>query len=246
MPVTEEARSLLKSAKSIAVLTGAGISAESGIPTFRGAAGLWKQFRPEELATPEAFARDPQTVWEWYHWRRKLIAQAKPNAGHQALARLEQVAPSFTLITQNVDGLHQAAGSKEVLELHGSIWKLRCTQCGCEWVDRNTSESGQLVYCQCGALARPGVVWFGESLPPGVWQSAEQAIKSCDLLLVAGTSAVVYPAAGLVPLASSSGAKVIEINIEPSPMSGIVNVQLTGRAGEILPNLIQESSLANL
>jgi NAD-dependent deacetylase len=239
MTAIENARALLNSVKSIAVLTGAGISAESGIPTFRGATGLWKQFRPEELATPEAFARDPQTVWEWYHWRRKLIAEANPNAGHRALARLEQLTPKFTLITQNVDGLHQAAGSKEVLELHGSIWKLRCTRCRREWFDWDTPEDRQLVYCQCGALARPGVVWFGEGLPPDVWTQAEQAVRSCDLLLLIGTSAVVYPAAGLAPLARSSGAKVIEINIEASPMSGIVHLQLTGRAGEILPELVQ-------
>jgi NAD-dependent deacetylase len=236
----ESARALLKSAQNVAVLTGAGVSAESGIPTFRGAAGLWKQFRPEELASPEAFTRDPRTVWEWYHWRRKLIAEAKPNAGHHALARLEQLAPKFTLVTQNVDGLHQAAGSKEVLELHGSIWTLRCTQCGREWVDQDTPEDRSLVYCPCGALARPGVVWFGEGLPPDVWKSAEQAVRGCDLLLVVGTSALVHPAAGLVPLARFSGAQVIEINVEASPMSGIVNVQLTGRAGEILPKLIQE------
>ena len=240
MSVVENARALLKSAKSIAVLTGAGISAESGIPTFRGAAGLWKQFRPEELATPEAFARDPQTVWEWYHWRRKLIAEAKPNAGHLALARLEQWVPKFTLVTQNVDGLHQAAGSKAVLELHGSIWKLRCTQCGHEWFDRDVPEGRQLLYCQCGGMARPAVVWFGEGLPPDVWRWAEQAVGSCDLLLVIGTSAVVYPAAGLVPLARSFGVKIIEINLEASPISSSVHAQLTGRAGEILPELVQE------
>jgi NAD-dependent deacetylase len=234
MTAIENARTLLHNAKSIAVLTGAGISAESGIPTFRGAAGLWKQFRPEELATPEAFARDAKTVWEWYHWRRKLIAAAKPNTGH-----LAQSAPQFTLITQNVDGLHQAAGSKKVLELHGSIWKMRCTQCGREWLDEDTPEGRQLVYCQCGAVARPGVVWFGEGLPPDVWTQAEQAVRNCDLLLVVGTSAVVYPAASLAPLARSSGAKVIEINIEASPISSIVHLQLTGRAGEILPELVQ-------
>lgn len=246
MSVMEDARKLFRSAKSIAVLTGAGISAESGIPTFRGAAGLWKQFRPEELATPEAFARDPRTVWEWYHWRRKLISQAKPNAGHRALARLEQLTPKFTLVTQNVDGLHQAAGSNEVLELHGSIWKFRCTQCRREWLDRHTLEGRQLVYCQCGATARPGVVWFGEGLPPDIWKLAEWAVRSCDLLIVVGTSAVVYPAASLVLLAHSSGAQVIEINIEVSPVSGIVNVQLIGKAAEVLPKLIEEQSLANL
>ncbi|MBV9940398.1 MAG: NAD-dependent deacylase [Acidobacteriaceae bacterium] len=240
MPAIESARALLKNAKNIAVLTGAGISAESGIPTFRGASGLWKQFRPEELATPEAFARDPQTVWEWYHWRRKLIAGAKPNAGHLALARLEQGIPEFTLVTQNVDGLHQAAGSKAVLELHGSIWTVRCTQCPHEWMDRGTAEGRQLLYCRCGALARPGVVWFGEVLPPDIWREAEEAVKSCDLLLVIGTSAVVYPAAGLVPLARSSGARVMEINIERSPIANIIDLQLTGQAGHLLPELVEE------
>ena len=240
MSVMEAARAILKGAKAIAILTGAGVSAESGVPTFREASGLWKQFRPEELATPEAFARDPQTVWEWYHWRRRLIAEAQPNAGHRALARLEQRAPKFTLVTQNVDGLHQAAGSKEVLELHGSIWKMRCTWCGREWTDRDTREGRQLVSCSCGGLARPGVVWFGEGLPPDTWKAAEQAIKGCDLLLVIGTSAVVYPAAGLVPLARSSGAKVIEVNIEAIPLAGIVHVHLNGRAGEILPELVRE------
>ncbi len=240
MSIVESARALLKEAKAIAVLTGAGISAESGIPTFRGAAGLWKQFRPEDLATPEAFARDPRTVWEWYHWRRKLIAEAKPNAGHMALVRLEQLTPHFTLITQNVDGLHQAAGSQRVLEVHGNIWTLRCTWCGREWVDRDTPEGRQIVYCRCGGSARPGVVWFGEGLPSDVWSAAEHAVSSCDLLLVVGTSAVVYPAAGLMPLARLSGAKVIEINIEAIPLAGIVHVHLNGPAGEILPKLIQE------
>ena len=238
MSAIEDARALLKDARSIAVLTGAGISAESGIPTFRGASGLWKEFRPEELATPEAFARDPQTVWEWYHWRRRLIAGAKPNAGHLALARMEQRAPRFTLATQNVDGLHQAAGSKAVLELHGSIWTVRCSQCGHEWVDRNTAEDRRPPYCQCGALARPGVVWFGEDLPSDVWRGAEEAVRNCNLLLVIGTSAVVYPAAGLAPLARSSGAKIIEINIERSPVSSIVDVPLTGQAGHILAELV--------
>jgi NAD-dependent deacetylase len=246
MTAIESARTLLRSVKSVVVLTGAGISAESGIPTFRGATGLWKQFRPEELATPEAFARDPQTVWEWYHWRRKLIAEAQPNAGHFMLAQLEQSTPNFTLATQNVDGLHQAAGSKAVLELHGSIWKLQCTRCGYKWLDRDIPEGRQLVYCRCGALARPGVVWFGEDLPHEIWRAAEEAAKNCDALLVVGTSAVVYPAAGLVPLARSYGAKVVEVNLQPSPISSIVDVQLTGPAGKVLPALIQEQSLANL
>jgi len=198
----EHARALLAQAQRIAVLTGAGVSAESGVPTFRGAQGLWRQFRPEDLATPEAFARDPKLVWEWYNWRRGLLAAAQPNAGHDALTELERRAASFTLITQNVDGLHQRAGSKNVLEVHGSIWLLRCTQCAREWED--TSPSLPIPpHCHCGEMARPGVVWFGENLNPKVWMAAEQAAGACDVLLVAGTSAVVYPAAGLATLAKN-------------------------------------------
>lgn len=242
-PVTPEseginlARTLVRCAQRIAALTGAGISAESGVPTFRGATGLWKQFRPEELATPHAFRRDPRLVWEWYDWRRSMIAQVKPNPGHNALAALERRANAFTLITQNVDGLHQQAGSENVLEVHGNIWQLRCTACRREWMDR-TAPLPLPPYCGCGAIARPAVVWFGEALPPDVWSEAEQAVSSCDLLLVIGTSAVVYPAAGLVPLARGSGAKIVEVNIEPTPVSSLVDCTLTGPAGELLPQLL--------
>jgi NAD-dependent deacetylase len=228
-----EARVLLASASNVAVLTGAGISAESGVPTFRGAAGLWRQFRPEDLATPEAFARDPKLCWEWYDWRRGLIANVQPNPGHTALVDLERSVPSFTLITQNVDGLHQQAGSKNVVELHGSIWTLSCTTCTNTWQD--LSPSLQLLpYCSCGAIARPGVVWFGENLDPAVWRTAELAVRNCDVLLVVGTSAVVYPAAGLADLA----AKVIEINLEPTPLSACVDFSLAGSSGVLLPQLI--------
>ncbi len=232
----EAARRLLQQAKRIAVLTGAGISAESGIPTFRGSGGLWKQFRAENLATPQAFARDPELVWQWYDWRRGILAQVKPNAGHLALAEFEQGAPQFTLVTQNVDGLHQKAGSRSVLEVHGSIWSLRCTECARKWLDHSVPLRLP-PRCECGAIARPGVVWFGENLPPNIWNAAEEAVESCDVLLVVGTSALVYPAAGLVPLARSSGAKVIEINLESTPMSRLVDCALTGPAGEILPQL---------
>ena len=237
----ERARALLQYAKTIAVFTGAGISAESGVPTFRGADGLWKQFRAEDLATPRAFARDPELVWQWYDWRRALIAQVKPNAGHLALTELEKRTAQFTLVTQNVDGLHQQAGSYSVVELHGSIWTLRCVVCGKEWLDRKVP----LIippHCECAAIARSGVVWFGENLPPQVWNSAEKAVQSSDVLLVVGTSAVVYPAAGLVPLARSCGAKTIEINVEPTPVSGFVDCALTGPAGEILPRLIASAA----
>jgi NAD-dependent deacetylase len=220
------------------VLTGAGISAESGIPTFRGTAGLWKQFRPEDLATPQAFARDPALVWQWYDWRRGLIAKAQPNPGHFALAELARTVQRFTLITQNVDGLHQQAGNSFVRELHGSIWQVRCTKCGVERTNRSVPIEVPPRCLACGAVARPGVVWFGEMLPAHVWQEAEQATKSCDLFLVIGTSAAVFPAAGLVPLAKSSLATVIEINLEATAMSGLVDVVLQGRAGEILPSLI--------
>ncbi len=239
----EAARALLHRAARIAVLTGAGISAESGVPTFRGSGGLWKQFRPEDLATPQAFARDPELVWQWYDWRRSILAGVKPNAGHLALAELERRAAQFTLITQNVDGLHQKAGSRSVLEVHGSIWNLRCSQCAREWLDERVPLTLP-PHCECGAMARPGVVWFGENLPTKIWNAAEEAVESCDILLVVGTSALVYPAAGLVPLARASGAKVIEINLERTPMSGLVDCAVTGRAGEILPHLVPQLDLA--
>lgn len=236
----QRARSLIFNARSVTVLTGAGISAESGVPTFRGAAGLWKQFRPEDLATPEAFARDPRFVWDWYAWRREILSRVTPNTGHLALATLEERVPEFTLVTQNVDGLHQLAGSKRVLEVHGSIWILRCTVCGLEWLDRSVPLACPPL-CSCRGLARPGVVWFGEELPLKIWRSAEQAASTADVLLVVGTSALVYPAAGLVSLAQAVGAKVIEVNTEQTPISGIVDCALNGTAGKILPQIIPES-----
>lgn len=234
----ERARTMLRHAKRIAVLTGAGISAESGIPTFRGAGGLWKQFRAEDLATPEAFRRDPRMCWEWYDWRRGIIAGVKPNPGHYALVELERRQSAFTLITQNVDGLHAGAGSESMLEVHGSIWNLRCTECGNYWTDRSVPLALLPRCAACGGLARPGVVWFGENLDPKIWAAAENAVSACDLLLVVGTSALVYPAAGLAPLARSRHAKIVEVNLEPTPVSGLVDVALTGRAGEILPQLV--------
>ena len=233
----EKARAWIEQASVVTVLTGAGISAESGIPTFRGAGGLWKQFRPEDLATPDAFARDPDLVWQWYDWRRGLIHKAQPNAGHLALAELESRVPRFALVTQNVDGLHQRAGNRNVLEVHGSIWTLRCTRCAGEWHDL-TVPLDLPPHCECGALARPGVVWFGEGLPRVVWSSAEAATMSCEVLLVVGTSAIVYPAASLIDLARSAGAKVVEVNLETTAISGYIDCALTGPAGEILPKLL--------
>ena len=234
----DQARAWLADATAVAVLTGAGISAESGVPTFRGSGGLWKDFKPEELATPAAFARDPALVWEWYNWRREHIANAKPNAAHRALVDLEIRKPSFTLITQNVDGLHDLAGSGKILKLHGDIWRLRCTECGANFPNRRVPLPKIPPHCACGGLARPGVVWFGESLPDGMMKEAEHATASAQVFLVIGTSAAVYPAAGLIPFAKHSGAKVIEINTETTALSALADCVLQGPAGELLPRLL--------
>jgi NAD-dependent protein deacetylase/lipoamidase len=234
----EQARQWLAEAPSVAVLTGAGISAESGVPTFRGAGGLWRTFKPEELATPEAFARDPKLVWEWYNWRREQIAPAMPNPAHKALVQLEIKKRIYTLITQNVDGLHDRAGSGRMLKLHGDIWRFRCTACGANWPDRRVPLPKIPPHCQCGGLARPGVVWFGEPLPEGMMKEAEHAAGGAQVFLVIGTSANVHPAAGLIPFAKQGGAKVIEINTEDTPYTSLVDCALRGPAGEILPKLL--------
>lgn len=225
--------SLLKSADNVAVLTGAGVSAESGIPTFRSNGGYWQQYRFEDLATPEAFARDPKFVWTWYEERRRAIARAQPNAGHLALAELERRKPHFTLITQNVDGLHDLAGSKNIIKLHGDIWVVRCLSCRAECVDR--SELNDLPpRCRCGGMLRPGVVWFSEMLPEGAMERATAAVRAADVLIVAGTSAQVYPAAGLIPMARA----VIEINPEATAYSDDVTFSIRGTSADVLPRLI--------
>lgn len=234
----ETARGWLRDAARVAVLTGAGISAESGVPTFRGPGGLWRTFRAEDLATPQAFERDPKLVWEWYDWRRRLISECKPNLGHFALAELEKSKREFALITQNVDGLHNRAGSQRILKIHGDIWWVLCLGCGEISSDWRVPLPELPPHCACGGLLRPAIVWFGESLPASTWQQAEEAVKACDLLLVAGTSAQIYPAAGLVPLAQRHGARVIEINMEETPFSGTVDCALRGHSGELLPVLI--------
>jgi NAD-dependent deacetylase len=213
------------------------VSAESGIPTFRGADGLWKKYRAEELATPQAFARDPKLVWEWYDWRRQIIAAAAPNPAHLALAAMGE---RLTLITQNVDGLHDLAGSKGILKIHGDIWVRRCTRCLLEVLDRVSPLPQLPPPCpKCGAMQRPGVVWFGEGLPQDVWQAAEHAAQQSNVFLVIGTSAQVYPAASLVPLAKRAGAKIVEVNIARSGVSSEADAFLEGPAGEILPRLFQ-------
>jgi NAD-dependent deacetylase len=240
-----ETRARIASAQSIAVLTGAGISADSGVPTFRGATGLWRTYRVEELATPGAFAREPRLVWEWYDWRRSVIATVRPNAGHDALAALEHHRDRFTLITQNVDGLHAQAGSRRLLELHGNIWQMRCTVCGAVSTDRRVPLplTPQLPACvHCSGLLRPHIIWFGESLDSSVIQLAIDAATSCELFLVIGTSGVVQPAASLASMAREAGAWVVEVNPERSAIPAI-HCWVAGRAAEIIPLLVTEATI---
>jgi NAD-dependent deacetylase len=237
-PSIDEVAGLLAGARRIAALTGAGVSAESGVPTFRGRDGLWKQHRAETLATPEAFERDPALVWEWYDWRRGLIAPVEPNAGHRVLAGWERRFEDFTLITQNVDGLHAKAGSRDVVELHGNIWKLRCSREGTVEEVRETPLPRLPPLCpSCGALLRPHVVWFGEALDPAVLDRAFAASQSSEIMLVLGTSAIVHPAASLPLAARRAGAAVVEVNIEPTPLTPQADFFLPGKTGEVLTAL---------
>jgi NAD-dependent deacetylase len=229
----------LRRAARVAVLTGAGVSAESGLATFRGAGGLWEGHPVEDVATPEAFRRNPELVWRFYNARRAALRTARPNPGHLALADLERRwGERFALVTQNVDGLHQAAGSRRVLELHGGLARVRCT--GCKVVaDRAGEDLPDLPRCgACGELLRPDIVWFHEMLPDGVWRAACEAVEACDCLLVVGTSAVVYPAAGLITMARALGGGVIEVNLEPAAETAGA-IGLYGKSGEILPRLVQ-------
>jgi NAD-dependent deacetylase len=229
----------LRSARRITVLTGAGVSAASGVPTFRGAGGLWRSFRAEDLATPEAFARDPRLVWEWYDWRRSQLAACQPNPAHDVLARWSG-RPGFTLITQNVDGLHERAGTKALLRMHGSIWQLRCGRsCSTEaWDDRRAPLPELPPRCPtCGEYARPGVVWFGESLDPDVLQRSIDAATACDVFLSIGTSALVHPAAGLIAHAKAHGAYTVEINPEPTERSRSLDLVIPLGAEHALPRL---------
>jgi len=234
-----KAKDIVKEATSITVLTGAGISAESGVPTFRGKNGLWKNFRPEELATPQAFARNPQLVWEWYEWRRKLVKEAKPNPGHLALVKLEEEKPKFTLITQNVDGLHKMAGNKNIVELHGNLWQIRCTRCGFVEEDFNVPLEKIPPECKkCGGIGRPNVVWFGEIIPMSIIERAIKSIEECQVMLIVGTSGVVEPAASLGLLAKQTGKVVIEVNLEPTLNSTLYDLTILGKSGEVLPLIV--------
>ena len=236
----DRAADRLKLAQRVCVLTGAGVSAESGIPTFRASDGLWEGHRVEDVASPDGWGRNPQLVWEFYNARRAGAREAKPNAGHRALVALEErYGDGLTLVTQNVDGLHLAAGSKRVLEIHGSLRQTRCTQCG-EVADRGLEPLGPMPECpQCHGVLRPHIVWFGEGLPQDIWMEAMQAADACDALLVVGTSAVVHPAASLVPIAARKGATVIEVNLTRTEASRHADIGLYGPSGVVLPKLAQ-------
>jgi NAD-dependent deacetylase len=243
------ARELLAGARRIFVLTGAGISAESGVPTFRGDGGLWKSFRARELATPQAFARDPALVWQWYRWRRETIGQCRPNDAHRALAARALDRADVVIVTQNVDELHadaahEIAGERDPaaaipIELHGSIFRTRCSSCGARRPDREVAPSASLPRCDaCGGLLRPDVVWFGESLDPGVIDAAVTEAGSADVCLVIGTSAVVHPAAGLASIVAGNGGAVIEINPETTPLTATAKVSIRATAVSAVPRIL--------
>ena len=238
--IPEALLDVLRNCRHVCVLTGSGISAESGVPTFREAqTGLWAQFDPHELATPEAFTRDPQLVWRWYNWRRDLVAEVAPNAAHIALASLATMVPRLTLITQNVDGLHQRAGSQDVIEFHGNLFDDRCFDATCSTEPADVAPQSGVPKCpRCGGPLRPGVVWFGEAIPEEPLQRSAAAVADCDVFISIGTSALVWPAAGLAEEARHRGASVIEINLDETPQTEAADFSLSGKAGEILPKLL--------
>lgn len=252
----EQAAKLITNVKQVCILTGAGISAESGIPTFRDKqTGLWAQYRAEDLATPEAFTRNPELVWSWYQWRRQLVKDKTPNYAHIALASWQQTSlQALTIITQNVDDLHEQAGSS-VTHLHGQLWHNRCSQCNKPYQSSSNKDSlddkdnnnpknkanltDKLIACKhCGGYVRPDIVWFGEALPVQAWQIAEDAAIHCKVFISIGTSSLVYPAAGLAQLAKQNGATIIEINPDPTPNT-LVDIALTAKAGIALPLLVE-------
>jgi NAD-dependent deacetylase len=250
----ERAREILGLADRIVVLTGAGVSAESGVPTFRGQDGLWKSYRPEDLATPGAFQRDPRLVWEWYAWRRGLVAECEPNEAHRALAELALTHAATTLVTQNVDGLHHraadaAAGESGApdraypLEVHGAIHRDRCSRCGVRTPGRqvDTTAMETLPTCgECGGMLRPDVIWFGEALDPDVIGASFEAARTAEVCLVVGTSAVVYPAASVPEVTLGAGGTVIEVNPEATPLTPTATVSLRGTAGALVPAVIPD------
>jgi NAD-dependent deacetylase len=231
---------VLRAARSVVILTGAGISAESGIPTFRDSqTGLWARYDPHELATPQAFERDPRLVMSWYRWRSGLVAQSQPNSGHSAIAEIERRVPEFTLITQNVDGLHIQAGSQKIIELHGNINRLRCT--ACSYSVTGWPEDPLPTCPKCGNLLRPDVVWFGEPLPANALRAALEASRRCDMFFSIGTSGVVEPAASLPYEALRAGATVVEVNPQPTPLSVYTKFYCPAPAGNFLSTLVKQT-----
>ena len=248
-PELTRAKEMLADADRVCVLTGAGVSAESGVPTFRGADGLWKQYRAEDLATPEAFERDPRLVWEWYGWRRDIVSRCEPNAAHRALAVAARERTGLRIVTQNVDGLHAAAAEAEravpdavPLELHGSLFRVRCTSCSARRVDRGSidaTSADTLPRCdQCGALLRPDIVWFGEALDRAILEQAAESAATADVSLVVGTSGLVQPAAGLADLTRRSGGRVIEVNLADTPLTPLATLTLRGPAAAVVPLIL--------
>lgn len=239
----ERAREMLSSAGRVAVLTGAGVSVESGVPAYRGVGGIWQEVPMDEVATPEAFARDPKKVWDWHGDKRAKLAQVHPNAAHKALATLERRIANcggrFLLATQNIDGLHQLAGSWNVLELHGSLLRIRCSSCRHKQPVGFEEAPGPPECPECGRLMRPDVVWFGEPLDEDMFRTAVRAVVSSEVFMTVGTSSLVYPAAGLVEAAADGEARVIEVNLEPTPATPLADVALHGKAAEILPELVR-------
>ncbi len=238
MICSEATQTALARAESVVAFTGAGISAESGVPTFRGTDGIWAKFKPEELANLNAFLRNPELVWEWYAARKKVIADVQPNPGHYALVEMEKMFRSFSVVTQNIDNLHRRAGSTRVYELHGNIERNFCMQCGRNFTNEYVLQGPSVPRCSCGGLIRPDVVWFGELLPEDEWAGAENACRNADVLLSIGTSGVVYPAASLPLEAKRSGGYIIEINPESTPLTDIADEFIPGKAGEVLPQLV--------
>ena len=235
----EKAKALIAEASNVCVLTGAGISQESGVPTFRGEDGIWKQMRAQDLATAEAFYSNPKLVWEWYESRRELIHNAEPNPGHYALCELEEKKDGFTLITQNIDGFHRKAGSKNVIEIHGNLWQLRCTVTGA--VEDNFDVPLKEIppkFSATGYMARPNVVWFGEMILAQTVSACLDAIESCDVMLIVGTSAMVQPAASMGVAAKQRNKPVIELNLDPTPNTGLYDVTIQGKSGEVLPLIV--------
>jgi NAD-dependent deacetylase len=239
----------LRRASRVVVFTGSGVSAESGVPTFRDAqTGLWAKFDPMELATPDAFQRDPALVWGWYEWRRATVQQAQPNPAHRAIAAMASRVPRFTLITQNVDDLHERAGSRDVVHLHGQIARPYCQKCAVPWTPPALppyEAEGRRIEppecTSCGGRVRPGVVWFGESLPEREWLTATEAASRCEVFLCVGTSSLVYPAASLTGLAAAAGAVTVQINPNHTEIDGAVSRSIRGPAGEVLPRIVEEA-----